>query len=243
MPDLFAEEESFLQKYKEYLKMIPEGGACEREAMEELVTGYARILRQLRTLTRLSDRTTENLNCAKQELMQKVHFDALTGVCSRRFMNEKMKEYTQAGQGDAVFCFMMADVDFFKKYNDVYGHPVGDICLKTVASALSECICDTGGFVARYGGEEFAIILPHTDEAAARQLGEALLQAVSQKNIPHKQNTAAEHVTVSIGCVTGILRAGCCAEAFIEAADKALYQSKQGGRNRITHLKLEGGQK
>lgn len=238
MHDLFAEEEAFLQRYKSYLESIPEGEGCPRAALEELLGGYARILRQLRTLTKLSDRTTVDLNSARQYLLQKVSRDALTGVYSKGFMIEKMREYAQTGNLGAVFCVMMIDVDFFKKYNDIYGHPMGDVCLKAVACALSECLCEIGGFVARYGGEEFVVVLIDTDESTAYALGDRLLAAVEAKAIPHAQSTVSEHVTISIGSATGVRDIGFCPEDYIEAADRALYQSKQNGRNRITRLKL-----
>ena len=249
MRDLFDVEERLLQKYKSYLESIPEDGYCAREALDEIVQGYARALRQLRLLTRLSDKTAETLNFDKKELMQKMHHDALTGIYNRRFMDEKLVEILKkAEKSEAQVCFMMADVDFFKKYNDIYGHPMGDICLKAVADALAECVAayvvecgkESEAFVARYGGEEFAVVLPDTSEERARQLGEALLRTVSGKRIPHSHNDAIGHVTISIGAVTGPVLQGARRKGdFIQAADHALYQSKQNGRNQLTNLTLE----
>lgn len=239
MCDLFAVEEELLQKYVHYLETIPAGDVCPRAALQELTDGYARVLRQLRTLTKLSDKTTETLHSSKQLLIQKVRYDALTGVYSRHHMNEKLEEYAKTSQAGSLFCFMMVDVDYFKNYNDTYGHPVGDTCLKTVASALSESIFGMNGFVARYGGEEFAVVLPNTDDATVWATADRLLRAVADKRIPHENSSIADHVTVSIGCVTSILHEGYQLAHFIETADQALYQSKLSGRNQVTRVKLK----
>lgn len=236
---LFAAEQEFLQKYADYLEAIPPGGSCPREVLQEMVDGYACVLRQLRSITKLSDRTTETLHHSQQELIKRVRFDALTGVYSRGYMGDRLKEYVQSPWQGTAFCFMMVDVDYFKKYNDLYGHPLGDVCLKTVASTLSECISGMEGFVARYGGEEFAVVLPKVDEETARGLADKLLLAVAEKKIPHEDSSVANHVTVSIGCVTGTLHEHCQPKDYIELADKALYQSKFGGRNRVTRQHME----
>jgi diguanylate cyclase (GGDEF)-like protein len=129
---------------------------------------------------------------------------------------------------------LMMDIDFFKKYNDTYGHEAGDTCLKMVSNALSQCISRPDDFIARYGGEEFVVILPNTDEEGARIIAEKLLEKMRECNIPHEKNDAAAHVTISIGGTCGIVEYTQTESEYIKRADEALYMSKQSGRNRYT---------
>jgi diguanylate cyclase (GGDEF)-like protein len=128
----------------------------------------------------------------------------------------------------------MLDIDFFKRYNDNYGHDMGDKCLKEVASVLSQCITRKDDFVARFGGEEFVVVLPNTDKTGACMIAERLLQRVYESGIPHEKNDAAEFVTVSIGVTTGIVKYSQNGTDYVKCADSALYKSKRGGRNRYT---------
>jgi diguanylate cyclase (GGDEF)-like protein len=131
---------------------------------------------------------------------------------------------------------MMLDIDYFKRYNDTYGHNMGDDCLKAVAKALSE----TGradDYVIRYGGEEFIVLLPNTDEAGAGKIAVRLLKSVSSLEIPHINSDIADYVTVSIGATTVSVKLNHQYMHYIERADEALYMSKDTGRNKYTHLK------
>ena len=130
-----------------------------------------------------------------------------------------------------MLSLMMIDVDSFKQYNDTYGHVASDNCLRSIARVLAQSLSRTGDFVARYGGEEFVAVLPNTDENGARLLAEKLLRAVHDCKMPHKENTAAEYLTVSIGVTTGRVRHTHTADDFIARADEMLYKSKNAGRN------------
>jgi diguanylate cyclase (GGDEF)-like protein len=130
----------------------------------------------------------------------------------------------------------MIDVDYFKKYNDTYGHEQGDVCLRSVARALAGSISRANDFVARYGGEEFVIVLSDTDEAGARAVAQKALENVQRLNMPHANSTVAPFVTVSIGITTGVVAYGQSQEEYLKRADEALYMSKQGGRNQYTFL-------
>jgi diguanylate cyclase (GGDEF)-like protein len=132
----------------------------------------------------------------------------------------------------------MIDIDYFKKYNDAYGHDAGDDCLREVASALSQCVIRDGDFVARYGGEEFAAVLPNTDKDGAQVVAEKMLEKVRGLNIPHKTSDIAGYVTVSIGGTTGAINHYHHGSEYIKSADKALYESKKNGRNRYTSINL-----
>jgi len=132
----------------------------------------------------------------------------------------------------------MIDIDYFKKYNDTYGHDAGDVCLRAVADTLSKCITREEDFVARYGGEEFIVVLPNTDMNGAQTVAEKMLERVRRCNIPHRASDIASYVTISIGGTTDVLNNLQHGSNYIKAADKALYESKKNGRNRYTAGKL-----
>jgi diguanylate cyclase (GGDEF)-like protein len=128
----------------------------------------------------------------------------------------------------------MIDIDFFKRYNDTYGHVEGDKCLKIVAKMLSQSITRADDFVARYGGEEFVVVLPNTNGQGAQIVAEKLLENMRNCNIPHGQNDAASCVTISIGATAGKVEHTHTTDDYVRKADKMLYQSKQSGRNRYS---------
>ena len=240
--DIFAEEQKVLDSGFMYLEEVKVGAEFNIGKYEELLKEYRRLLKQLRRATKLADKTTSNLHEDNLDLTDKVHYDMLTGIFNRRYMEEALKRIintiTRAGGG--YLSVMMMDVDFFKKYNDTYGHAEGDNCLKAVAAALAETVTRADDFVARYGGEEFAVIMPNTDENGARLLAEKILEAVRGKNIPHEKNDAAPYVTISIGVTTGYIdnyrQDGL---NYVKRADEALYTSKEKGRNQYNFINFE----
>ncbi|MCL1958136.1 MAG: diguanylate cyclase [Spirochaetes bacterium] len=164
--------------------------------------------------------------------------DQLTGIYNRRYLDGSLKKiinsHSRTGGNLSV---LMIDIDYFKKYNDAYGHEAGDGCLRAVASALSQSVSRDEDFVARYGGEEFAVVLPNTDENGARLIAERMLEKIRECNIPHKASDIADYVTISIGGATDVINHLHHGSDYIKAADKALYESKKNGRNRYTFLK------
>jgi diguanylate cyclase (GGDEF)-like protein len=147
-------------------------------------------------------------------------------------------------RNNGVLSVMMIDIDFFKKYNDTYGHKMGDDCLITVAKTLSET-ARMDDCVIRYGGEEFVLLLPNTDEAGTGIFAVRLLNNVRSLCIPHINSDIADHVTISIGATTVKVKVNHQYMDYIERADEALYISKNTGRNKYTHLKYhdKGGDK
>jgi diguanylate cyclase (GGDEF)-like protein len=137
-------------------------------------------------------------------------------------------------RSESTLGMMMIDIDFFKKYNDTYGHAEGDKCLKTVARVISQCITRADDFVARYGGEEFVIVLPHTNANGLRLIAARLLERVRRRNLPHRNSDVADCVTISIGITTGKVHHTQDGKEYLLRADEALYKSKQDGRNRYT---------
>jgi len=161
-----------------------------------------------------------------------VDYDALTGIHNRRFFDESMKRVISTfSRSESLLSILMIDIDFFKRYNDTYGHLEGDKCLKIVAQTLSKSITRTDDFVVRYGGEEFVLVLPNTDENGAQLIAEKLLVNIRKCNILHEQNDAADCLTISIGATTGKVTHTRSADEFVKKADEMLYKSKLNGRN------------
>ena len=173
------------------------------------------------------------------DLLSKVHYDPLTGIYNRRYLDENldyvMKLLSRTGGNISIF---MMDIDFFKKYNDTYGHKQGDECLKAVAKALSDSLTRESDYIARYGGEEFIAVLSNTDEKGASLVAEKMLNNIRALGIPHEKSDIAEYVSISIGATSGTVLYTHNAEDYVKQADKALYSSKQNGRNRFTYLTL-----
>jgi diguanylate cyclase (GGDEF)-like protein len=190
-------------------------------------------------LLRRAWRLHQKLKGENRKLSDKVHYDALTGIYNRRFIEENLERIFQPlSRSGGMFGLLMIDVDYFKKYNDAYGHNMGDYVLKAIAEALAQNIARSDDFVARYGGEEFIVVLPNTDENGARLIANKLLESIRERNIPHKESHVADRVTISIGVATGVVEHTQSAVDYIKRADEALYMSKQSGRDRYTFLAM-----
>lgn len=167
-------------------------------------------------------------------LEQLVKLDGLTEIPNRRCFEEVFrKEGMRAARNASPFSVAMIDIDFFKQYNDHYGHAMGDRTLQGVAGALRDSLKRPADLAARYGGEEFVMVLPDTDDLAALAVAERARSAVAELAIPHAFSKAASHVSVSIGVAT--MRTGdeFLPEALLQLADQNLYRAKQEGRNRV----------
>lgn len=162
--------------------------------------------------------------------------DGLTGLANRRRFDERLQEeWARALRDNKPLSLLMIDVDNFKTFNDAYGHPAGDECLRSVARVLAEEAKRTTDLAARYGGEEFALLLPNTDAAGCARIGERIRRELRNAGISHPLNLPSGLVTASLGgtaCWPGTER---YAEpvSLVEAADRALYAAKQGGRDRL----------
>ncbi len=240
--NLFEREEHVLSWAESCLADYSEEKHSFRESFSRITLEYERILKQLKRVTRLSDRTTIDLNAEKQILLDKVNIDALTGLYNRRFMEEKLKYLLRSlSRSQGYLTVMMLDIDYFKKYNDTYGHGRGDECLKAVAKALASSFERADDLVCRYGGEEFTAILPNTDKIGAALLAQRILDNVRDLNIPHEKNDVAPYVTVSIGVTCLIPFHNQQPEQILKRADDALYESKHNGRDRFTFLQYQEG--
>ncbi len=159
--------------------------------------------------------------------------DGLTGVANRRHFDDKLERAWRRSLRDGTpVSLVMIDVDHFKLYNDLFGHPGGDDGLRAVAKALAGVIHRPDDVLARYGGEEFSAILPATDSAGATQVAEAMRLAVSSLGIPHPKSGSGR-MTISLGVGTMVPTAAATPTALIELADSRLYEAKRGGRDRV----------
>lgn len=164
--------------------------------------------------------------------------DGLTEIANRRRFDESLaKEWKRSQRNGLPLSLLMVDIDFFKLFNDHYGHAHGDLVLKSVAQALAQTIHRPSDLVARYGGEEFVLLLADTNEEGARIFAEKARTAIESLAIDHVHSQVASHITVSIGGATS-LNEDSTAEQLLEAADAMLYQAKAQGRNRVVYRSL-----
>lgn len=158
--------------------------------------------------------------------------DALTGVANRRSFDEVLaREWSRAMRTREPLALVLLDVDFFKAYNDAYGHTAGDTCLQRVARAAASALARSSDSFARYGGEEFVAILPGTSLAGAIAVAESMRTAIARTAIPH-DGSSLRRVSISLGCAAVIPEVGEAPATLLEHADRALYAAKAGGRNR-----------
>ena len=167
--------------------------------------------------------------------------DALTKMPNRHRLDATINaEWKRATREQTQLSMLMIDIDYFKQYNDEYGHSAGDACLQTVAAVLMAGVSRPGDLVARYGGEEFVVILSETDLEAAAHIAKRLCKCIRDLKLPHSHSGVEPYVTVSIGCATIIpSREASSPKALFDEADKMLYKAKNSGRNRVCWNKDE----
>ena len=204
-----------------------------------LIVFYIHIItKRAATIQRIVTEKTSELNDANKKLKKLSRIDGLTGIANRRFMDDFFdKEWLRAIRNKTSISFILIDIDFFKLYNDNYGHPKGDECLKKVAAKLKEQVNRSGDLVARYGGEEFALVLADTEKA--EYIANNCQQSIEELQIPHAFSKTADVVTISVGLCTIVPEKGTDPGLIIETADKALYKAKEAGRNRVEKIILQ----
>lgn len=160
--------------------------------------------------------------------------DSLTGLYNRGYFDMILeKEFRRMFRTKDQISIIMIDIDYFKAYNDTYGHLKGDDCLKTIASIMNSCIKRPQDIIARYGGEEFVCVLPQTDKAGAISIASNIKNSIESMNIPHKNSKVAKHITISIGIATSICDENITEKDILKIADKNLYKAKENGRNQV----------
>lgn len=203
------------------------------------------ILRQrIRQMLQQSQQVKDNFRMAA-ELQQDnrnlkilVSRDSLTKLHNRRgFEQYLQQEWERMLRLQSPLSLIMCDIDFFKKYNDTYGHPAGDHCLVKVSSAMRNTVRRSGDFIARYGGEEFVIVLPDTDLLGAVFVAESVRSAIKLLNISHKSSAVGNYVTMSLGVAMVYPSPSIDITDLVNAADRALYQAKAQGRDQVALTK------
>jgi diguanylate cyclase (GGDEF)-like protein/PAS domain S-box-containing protein len=203
----------------------------DRKQAEEVMQDYRQ------TLERQVQERTMALQQAMWELDRLATLDGLTQVANRRrFDSYLMQEWQRLARTLQPLSLILCDVDYFKRYNDHYGHQAGDLCLQMIAQAMDKVAKRPADLVARYGGEEFAILLSQTDRAGAEQVAEALQWALRSLAIPHDTSQVNQYVTMSVGIATMLPLQHQLPDELIKRADQALYLAKEQGRDRICHV-------
>lgn len=204
---------------------------------DELIRTQQQLVDNLRTSEhelelRVAERTDE-LRELNTQLEAMSLTDALTGIANRRRFDQVLEqEWGHARRSGELLALAVMDVDWFKRYNDHYGHPAGDACLREIAQALATTVNRSTDLVARYGGEEFVFLAPMTDLAGVRGMAQKLLQAVEALALPHELSPLGR-VSVSIGIAAAVPGQEASAEALVARADAALYEAKKQGRNQV----------
>jgi two-component system, cell cycle response regulator len=202
----------------------------------KLGDGFAMTFRDISDRKQLEIRLTE-LN---EELQRQANIDSLTQVANRRRFDEYLaQEWSRCTREQEYLSLILCDVDYFKLYNDAYGHQSGDRCLYEVAQAMNGIVKRPADVVFRYGGEEFAVILPYTKGEGALKVAQGIREEVVKLQIPHDLSQVNHHITMSLGVSSIIPNLNSNPELLIETADRALYEAKALGRDRVVYKGLE----
>ncbi len=179
------------------------------------------------------EETTKKLRRANKKLENVSYTDVLTSLHNRRYFNLVYdKELKRAKRAKSYITFMMLDIDFFKQYNDTYGHIEGDYALKSVAKVLKDTLKRPSDFVFRLGGEEFGVLLTQTDESNSAKLARDICDAIRGRELVHESSKVNKFLTMSIGVVCCIADEALNEEILISRADEMLYEAKESGRDR-----------
>ncbi|WP_052404865.1 diguanylate cyclase domain-containing protein [Bacillus rubiinfantis] len=236
--DIFVEEERYKQRSEEIIAKrqivsgeeweLKDGRVVSRDAIPIFVNQqFNGFLWQFKDITEQKK--------VEKHLKEASFLDGLTKIYNRRFFDEALgREWQRCARNASALTLIMFDIDYFKKYNDTYGHLEGDACLISVAKKVQDTVKCSSDVVCRYGGEEFVIILPAANQAIGTKLAEKIRDAIESLHIPHSLSTVSPYVTSSLGVATIIPTPASTPEELIRMADLALYTSKKLGRNRVS---------
>ncbi len=210
------------------------------ERLQQLLDIISRQKDDLEVLVQTITEHSDQLDYAWMERFASIEHqaktDSLTGIANRCHFDAYLKEvWQQAAAEGRPLGLLLCDVDYFKQYNDHYGHPAGDECLRRIAGALAAVVQHTGDLPVRYGGEEFAMVLPNATLDDALAVAERFQETVRRQQLPHPWSEVSPFVTLSVGAVSWIPEAERSPLDLLNAADQLLYLAKQRGRNRIAH--------
>jgi diguanylate cyclase (GGDEF)-like protein len=217
------------QQTEATLRLLLERLASEKSDLEII----------LDTTTDHSDTIEAMLYDRALSLTREATIDGLTQIANRRAFDQRLeKEWQRLARENLPMSLLLCDVDFFKRYNDRYGHPAGDDCLRAVAKAIESCIRRPADLAARYGGEEFAVILPNTEQNGAIFVANKISEAVAALDILHDASYVKDRVSLSIGISTAQPKHKTEPRKLIESTDKALYLAKSEGRDRVVFAQV-----
>jgi diguanylate cyclase (GGDEF)-like protein/PAS domain S-box-containing protein len=187
-------------------------------------------------------RAEEQLIMLQRQLEEYSYKDGLTGVANRRMFDSVLDtEWGSAQRSGQPLSLVLLDIDYFKQFNDTYGHIRGDDCLRIVGKALAFALHRPRDFIARFGGEEFVLVLPETDSEAAQQIAERCRDALREQRIAHEKSGVSDLLTISLGVGTAVPAAMDRPLDFVAAVDRLLYQAKQAGRDRLVAAQWNRG--
>ncbi len=224
------ERKKFLQNYTESKIQL---GSILVAIMIAILSISLYVFRSIQKDQTQLELTTKKLKLANKKLENVSYTDSLTGLHNRRYFNYIYeKELKRAKRSISYITFMMLDIDFFKQYNDTYGHVEGDYALKSVAKVLQDTLKRPSDYVFRLGGEEFGVLLTDTDESNSAKLARDICDAIRARELKHEKSTVNEFVTISIGVVCCMADDALNDEILISRADEMLYEAKETGRDR-----------
>jgi len=205
-----------------------------------LVSEYGKLLKHYKHFYNISH--TPPKASEKHAFLSNDHFDILTGIFNRRYLQENLDRIlTQLGRADDNVSIIMVDIDHFSQYNNIYGRDAGDKCLRYISEALKDCLYRGSDFVARYGDDEFIAVLPATSEDGAKILAERIQKHIKSLELPNDSNVVSNIISISMGVVYGTKGKHALdwtTSNFIKRADEALCQAKDRGRNQYACLGL-----
>jgi len=240
-----AHTEAFEESLEAYIQRLQEPQSADElsQALAALIDDTATMRGNVGALGQQLENTVSEVKRLREELeaaREESLLDPLTGIANRRAFDAALRKALEEdpGHGERGCCLLLFDIDFFKRINDTYGHPLGDRVIAAVAEILGKAVT-AGQTAARYGGEEFAIVMPDASRGEARALAERIRVEVARGRIKRRDGEQIAQVTVSAGvCVPPVKRD---AETYLSAADEALYQSKHGGRNQVSIFPASAG--
>jgi diguanylate cyclase (GGDEF)-like protein len=210
------------------------GGKKLTRSMQENIQTNEKLQEHKHHLEKLVEKRTAEITEANRKLEYLSFTDGLTDIANRRYFDELIhQEWQLAIRNKASMAMIIVDIDYFKLFNDFYGHQGGDECLKKIAMALNAVMKRPSDFVARYGGEEFSAVLPNTDISGALAVAESMKKNIADLQIEHGKSTVSDYITVSLGVSAIVPEQNSSYEQLIKQADKALYTAKAQGRDQI----------
>jgi diguanylate cyclase (GGDEF)-like protein len=208
-----------------------------RHDLDSLVSSNLTLLAQAEEMDLKNRELTETrrqLEHRNRDLERISALDTLTQIANRRRFDAALRqEWRRSARDEAPLSLLFCDIDYFKRFNDTYGHQAGDECLVRVAQTMEETLNRPADLAARYGGEEFIALLVDTEAEGARMLADRMRARVEGLRIEHRASSVAPYLTVSLGVATVVPRPALRAEDLVDLADRALYAAKEGGRNRV----------